>query len=120
VRQLSFFPVSGVIKNCGKCLKDYRDCTAWSRAHYCPACKVPRKRDYIETKPKFGQKLTTRELQIAAMRAEGKQNKEIAWDCKIGLGTIKVYTSNMYIKVGVRGRVSFVLWWLKKNNKLVA
>ena len=123
MRQLSFFPIpGGVIKNCGKCHKDYRDCSTYGRAHYCPSCRVPtqKERNYESRKPKFGQKLSTRESQIAGMLVEGKLNKEIAWVCKLSLGTVKVYTGNMYVKTGTNSRVKFVMWWLRKNNKLVA
>ncbi len=122
MRQLTLFPAYRVLKNCSKCGQDFDDYSSYGRGRICNICKGPAhvRPTYNKWKDVLGKPFSKRELQIAAMIAEGKSNKEIAWACKLGEGTIKVYATHIYAKAGVKGRIPFVLWWLKRNERLVA
>jgi len=52
--------------------------------------------------------LTDREMEVLLLIAEGLTNTEIAERLIIALGTVKSYTSQIYGKLGVRGRVEAV------------
>lgn len=58
-------------------------------------------------------KLTPRELQLMALMTQGLKNKEIAWQLKITEGTVKVYLSRLFQKVGARDRFDLALIALK-------
>ncbi len=123
MRQTTFFPVfKATIKNCVRCLENFDDFSVYGRAHVCEKCKAGTRRrpTYNEWKNQFGKPLSVRETQIAALIVEGKPNKVIAWECKLAQGTVKVYTTHIYAKAGVKGRIEFVMWWLKKHERLVA
>jgi two-component system nitrate/nitrite response regulator NarL len=57
--------------------------------------------------------LTPRERQLVAMLAQGLSNKELAYRIGITPGTVKVYLSRLYRKVGVSDRLELVLHSLK-------
>ena len=48
--------------------------------------------------------LTTRELEVLRLLAQGIPNKEIALALNISLGTVRFHTSNIYMKLGVSNR----------------
>jgi DNA-binding CsgD family transcriptional regulator len=48
--------------------------------------------------------LSERELEVLALLASGKTNREIAADLFVTVGTVKSHTSNIYGKLGVRNR----------------
>ncbi len=58
--------------------------------------------------------LTPRERQLAGLLAQGLRNKEIAHRLGITEGTVKVYLSRLYGKVGASDRLEFALFAL--NN----
>lgn len=58
-------------------------------------------------------KLTRRERELMALLAQGLKNKEIAWQLKITEGTVKVYLSRLFQKVGARDRFDLALVALK-------
>ena len=57
--------------------------------------------------------LTMRESQLVSLMAQGLSNKEIANFLGLGVGTIKVYLSRLFKKVGVSDRFELALYALK-------
>ena len=57
--------------------------------------------------------LTPREGQLVALLTQGLKNKEIAWKLNIAEGTVKVYMSRMFQKLGVKDRLELALYGLK-------
>jgi DNA-binding NarL/FixJ family response regulator len=57
--------------------------------------------------------LTKREGQLAALLSQGLKNKEIASLLMITEGTVKVYLSKLFAKVGVKDRFELALYALK-------
>jgi LuxR family maltose regulon positive regulatory protein len=57
--------------------------------------------------------LTERELEVLALLAEGLTNREIGERLVITTGTAKVHVSNVYRKLGVRGRIQAAAWGKK-------
>ena len=49
--------------------------------------------------------LTTREEQVVALLRSGKQNKQIAYDMGLSIGTVKVHLHNIMNKLGARNRI---------------
>jgi two-component system, NarL family, nitrate/nitrite response regulator NarL len=57
--------------------------------------------------------LTRREGQLVTLLSQGKKNKEIAGLLMITEGTVKVYLSKLYDKLGVKDRFELALYGLK-------
>ena len=57
--------------------------------------------------------LTPRERQMIGLLVQGLSNKEVAWAMGIALGTVKVYMSRLFPKVGVADRFDLALLALK-------
>jgi DNA-binding NarL/FixJ family response regulator len=57
--------------------------------------------------------LTKREGQLVALLSQGLKNKEIASTLLISEGTVKVYLSKLFQKVGVKDRFELALYGLK-------
>ena len=57
--------------------------------------------------------LTQREGQLVSLLSQGLKNKEIATTLMISEGTVKVYLSRLFQKVGVRDRFELALFGLK-------
>jgi two-component system nitrate/nitrite response regulator NarP len=57
--------------------------------------------------------LTQREGQLVSLLAQGLKNKEIATTLMISEGTVKVYLSRLFQKVGVKDRFELALFGLK-------
>jgi DNA-binding NarL/FixJ family response regulator len=57
--------------------------------------------------------LTQREGQLISLLAQGLKNKEIATALMISEGTVKVYLSRLFQKVGVKDRFELALFGLK-------
>jgi DNA-binding NarL/FixJ family response regulator len=53
--------------------------------------------------------LTSRELEVALLVAEGLSNKEIARRLDRSEGTVKIHLHNIYEKLGVRNRTSLAV-----------
>lgn len=54
--------------------------------------------------------LPLRPRQILELLAEGKANKEIAWELNLSEGTVKVYLSHLFRRIGVTTRLEAALW----------
>ena len=57
--------------------------------------------------------LTQREGQLVSLLSQGLKNKEIATTLMISEGTVKVYLSRLFQKVGVKDRFELALFGLK-------
>ncbi len=63
-------------------------------------------------------RLSKRQVQILNLLIEGKQNKEIAYDLGISIGTVKTYLYRLYRNIGlgtVRSRTQAAVWWIKER-----
>ncbi|MCS7314515.1 MAG: response regulator transcription factor [Bryobacterales bacterium] len=60
--------------------------------------------------------LSRREAQLVNLLAQGYKNKEIAYALGISEGTIKVYLSRLYRKVGVKDRYELALYGLRSGD----
>jgi len=60
-------------------------------------------------------KLTTRELEVMRLIASGKSNKEIARSLGLSVHTVERHLSNIYGKIGVRGRTEAAAWAIKNG-----
>ncbi len=54
--------------------------------------------------------LTTRERQLAGLLTQGLKNKEVAYSLGIAEGTVKVYLSRLFQKLGVKDRFELALF----------
>jgi DNA-binding NarL/FixJ family response regulator len=57
--------------------------------------------------------LSPRERQITSLLLQGLPNKEIAWQLGLSPGTVKVYLSRLFYKVGVADRYELALLALR-------
>lgn len=57
--------------------------------------------------------LTRREAQLVTLLAHGLKNKEIAAELAVSEGTVKVYMSKLFQKLGVKDRFELALYGLK-------
>lgn len=63
------------------------------------------------------QKLTSRELSVLKLLAEGKTNKEIANIMAVEVSTIKTHANNLYAKTGCKNRVDARNLWMKSYSQ---
>ncbi|WP_462408756.1 response regulator transcription factor [Neobacillus sp. Marseille-QA0830] len=61
------------------------------------------------------EELTSRELEILLLMAEGKTNQEIADELFIALKTVKTHVSNILSKLGVQDRTQAVIYAFKHS-----
>lgn len=61
--------------------------------------------------------ITPREAELMRHVAEGLANKEIAWQLGIGEGTVKVYLSRLFEKLGVSDRYELALLALRNGAR---
>jgi len=59
--------------------------------------------------------LTTRESQLVSLLAQGLRNKEIAACLGITEGTVRIYLSKLFAKIGARDRFEVALFGLKNS-----
>jgi DNA-binding NarL/FixJ family response regulator len=64
--------------------------------------------------------LTKRESQLVALLSQGLKNKEIAATLTISEGTVKVYLSRLFQKVGVKDRFELALYGLRNLQNIAA
>jgi DNA-binding CsgD family transcriptional regulator len=65
-------------------------------------------------------RLTPREVQLAQLVSYGQQNKEIAYALGISEGTVKVYLSNLFAKMGLFNRADLSAWAARHDSELRA
>jgi NarL family two-component system response regulator LiaR len=61
------------------------------------------------------EQLTSREMEILLLMAEGKSNQEIADELFIALKTVKTHISNIFDKLGVQDRTQAVIYAFKHS-----
>lgn len=59
--------------------------------------------------------LTTRESQLVSLLAQGLKNKEIASCLGITEGTVRIYLSKLFVKIGARDRFEVAVFGLKNS-----
>lgn len=64
--------------------------------------------------------LSPRERQLLHLVSQGWSNKQIAYELSISEGTVKVYFSKLFKKVGVRDRFELALYGLRQGQGEVA
>jgi len=62
--------------------------------------------------------LTKRESQLVSLLSQGLKNKEIAGTLSISEGTVKVYFSRLFQKVGVKDRFELALYGLRNLQNM--
>jgi two-component system nitrate/nitrite response regulator NarL len=62
--------------------------------------------------------LTKRESQLVSLLSQGLKNKEIASTLSISEGTVKVYLSRLFQKVGVKDRFELALYGLRNLQNM--
>jgi DNA-binding NarL/FixJ family response regulator len=62
--------------------------------------------------------LSPRDLQLARLVTEGRLNKEISFALGITEGTVKVYMSNLYAKLGVSNRAELAAWAVRHEGQI--
>jgi DNA-binding NarL/FixJ family response regulator len=60
--------------------------------------------------------LTARELEVAAMVARARSNKQIAWDLGIAEQTVKNHLFHVFSKLGIEDRVTLALAFARIGN----
>ena len=103
----------GVEKTCYRCGQEFLDFSDRGLGRVCTECKKPRVKQ--ELPPLRGQALTVRERQIAALVAEAKPSKEIAYQLHLAVGSIKTMVSTILSKTGMANRTALAVWWVLKN-----
>ena len=62
--------------------------------------------------------LSRRDLQLALLVADGYLNKEISYSLGITEGTVKVYLSNLFAKLGIGNRAELAAWTVRHESQL--
>lgn len=75
-----------------------------------PAAAARLMREVRTPEPVAAQPLTDRETDVLKLLAQGKANKEIAFDLIIGEKTVKTHVSNILLKLGVQSRTQAALY----------
>ncbi len=75
-----------------------------------PAAAARLMREVRTPEPASAQPLTDRETDVLKLLAQGKANKEIAFDLIIGEKTVKTHVSNILLKLGVQSRTQAALY----------
>jgi DNA-binding NarL/FixJ family response regulator len=75
-----------------------------------PAAAARLMREVRTPEPSQAQPLTDRETDVLKLLAQGKANKEIAFDLVIGEKTVKTHVSNILLKLGVQSRTQAALY----------
>jgi DNA-binding NarL/FixJ family response regulator len=56
--------------------------------------------------------LTRRELEVAALVATGRSNRQIASELYVNIKTVEFHMANLFTKLSVRSRTGVAVWWL--------
>ena len=96
-------------RTCARCGRDF---SAAGKEYVCLGCRAPdsyaiRMKRLRETRP------SPRELQIIMLVVAAHSNKEIAFQLRLSEGTVKVYLSRLFIKLGVSSRTELAASYLR-------
>jgi len=95
------FSTIPVPKTCARCGQNF---TASGREYLCQPCKTQTpKADPVP-------RLSFREKQIVQLIKQAKSNKEIAYELRLTVGTVKEYIYHIFRKLGVTNRTELALW----------
>lgn len=106
-------PAFPIPKNCFRCGAEFQDFSDRGLARICGRCRKPKAQPARSGTELLGQPLTAREIQVVIGIADGKLNKEIAWELHLGVGYIKVIVSNLLAKTGFTNRTALAVWWMR-------
>ena len=95
------------VKSCFRCGAEF---PTTDRERVCWGCRKPKTSSSIVKK-----QLTFREKQVVQLVAQGKANKEIAFDLLLTEGTIKEYLNRIFRKVEVSNRTELAIWALTQR-----
>lgn len=113
--QLKAIGILGMLKrNC-----TLEDCVAAFSQGAHAACRLS---DPQNDAPEVGEivHLSRREGQLVTLLSQGLKNKEMAQCLGISEGTIRVYLSKLYLKIGVNDRFELALFGLRNSSNLPA
>jgi DNA-binding CsgD family transcriptional regulator len=60
--------------------------------------------------------LTAREMEVVALIAQGKSNREIASAMTVGIRTVETYTTRILNKLGFDSRIQIAMWAKEKGH----
>jgi DNA-binding NarL/FixJ family response regulator len=83
-------------------------------ARICPRCRRAKSQKLKEA---VGTPLSLRHRQVVGLIAQGKLNKEIAFELHLTEGTIKEYLNRIFQRVGVTNRTELAVWWVQQESK---
>lgn len=89
-------PAHSELRNCCRCGSEFR---GDSRALVCLQCRKAPSSD-----------LSFRERQLVELVAQGKANKEIAYELHLSEGTVKEYLNRIFRKLQVTNRTALAVW----------
>ncbi len=92
-----------MLRSCPRCAKDFE---AIAGQWICVECRYVR--GYV--RPIAGSPLTPREVSVVALLGQCMTNKEIATSLHLEVGTVKVYMSTIFIKLGLDSRLKVAMW----------
>jgi DNA-binding NarL/FixJ family response regulator len=103
-----------------------RNCTACGRMfpaygghRKCLLCRRTR-RQAADWRAQVGRPLSFREQQVVELAARALEDKEIAYELRIGMGSVKSYLSNIFTVLGsklpARNRVALAVWWITEGR----
>src|ERR1700761_3873424 len=99
----------GMAKNCCRCGSEFN---AANSERVCWRCRKPKSR----TREARTKELTFRESQVVRLVAQGKANKEIAYQLLLSEGTIKEYLNRIFRKLEVSNRTELAIWEVRRGH----
>lgn len=90
------------VKSCFRCGAEF---PTSDRERVCWRCRKPK----TDSRSNTARQVTFRERQIISLVAEGKTNKEIAFQLLLTEGTIKEYLNRIFRKFGVSNRTELAV-----------
>ena len=110
-----------ILKTCAWCGTEFRTTQALGRRTKCNDCLTATYQVREQSgKQLLGKPLNTRERQIELLISQAKTTKEIAHELHLAVGTIKVYTTYVLAKLGVKSREEVIFrWWRGKLDEVL-
>jgi DNA-binding NarL/FixJ family response regulator len=93
------------LRTCSRCGQEFRGA---SGAYTCNGCR--KSKGKLKPDELRGKSLAAREKQIVGLIRQAKANKEIAYELHLAEGTVKVYISVIFKKLGIQNRTELALW----------
>jgi DNA-binding NarL/FixJ family response regulator len=96
------------VRSCFRCGQEFRQNDG---QRICPACQALSS----GRKKSLNPQLSFREQQVIHIVAQGKLNKEIAYELHLTEGTIKEYLNRIFRKLGISNRTELAVWALTQG-----